>query len=317
MQPVNVTNLLARLMTLMHPNITQVGQTRPNNIGESGLVANNNPVNQRVNYNLKKELNYPDLNSLKINSINRSQNVNYLKEVMNLPREMKDVLVLLQNNTKNVQTQSGLILANINIKDLTDLIQKSGKDALKQIITTMSQSSVKGWTDISQIQDAMNYINASVSVQDAQTVALKNFMLLYLPWLPLHEGVDFELEFKYSEGGDEEDENILNISIVTKNFGQIKILIILKSICSFEIFIQCSISFPKQKLMKMVEVDEKKHSMKSNKVFENIENKISKLNTQQAQITLANVKEISPFLLLIANSVIKNTLIIDNEVQEA
>ena len=317
MQPVNVTNLLARLMTLMHPNITQVGQTRPNNIGEGGLVANNNPVNQRVNHNLKKELNYPDLNSLKMNSINRSQNVNYLKEVMNLPRDMKDVLVLLQNNTKNVQTQSGLMLANINIKDLTDLIQKSGKDALKQIITTMSQSSAKGLTDTSQIQDAMNYINASVSVQDAQTVALKNFMLLYLPWLPLQEGVDFELEFTFSEGGDEEDENILNISIVTKNFGQIKILIILKTICSFEIFIQCSISFPKQKLMKMVEVDEKKHSMKSNMVFENAENKIPKLNTQQAQITLANVKEISPFLLLIANSVIKNTLIIDNEVQEA
>lgn len=251
----------------------------------------------------------------RIASINtKNQNINYVKEMMNLPQDMKDVLSLIQKAApSSVQGQSAMIsLGNINIKNLTQLIQNGSKSALNQIVdTNIIQNLSKA--DKKQIAEAISYLNASSSSQESQTQALKNFMLLYLPWLPLEEGTDFELDFTFSEGSEEDDENILNIVIVTRNFGEIHILIILKAMNNFEIYIQCCKKFPKRKLIKLVGEDENKYTLKTNMVFEEQTTFEPKTKAQEAKITLSHVKEISPFLLLIANSLIKYTLLLDSQ----
>lgn len=242
----------------------------------------------------------------------RNQNINYVKDMMKLPQDMKDVLAVLQQTStaqaKAVDNNRLLLLSNINIKNLTQLIQKGSNEALQQIMTT-NQALSK--VQLSQLQEAVSYLNASALSQESQTQALKNFMLLYLPWLPLEEGMDFNLDFSFSEGSEEDDENILNIVIMTRNFGEIHILIILKAMNSFEIYIQCCKNFPKRKLLKLIGEEEKKYTMQTNTVFEEKAEFTPKHEVKEAKITLSHVKEISPFLLLIANSIIKNTFLLD------
>ena len=103
---------------------------------------------------------------------------------------------------------------------------------------------------------------------------------------------------------------------MTRHFGEIHILIILKSLSSFEIYVQCCKSFPKNLLLKLIGEDEKKYTMQTNVVFEEQKNFEPKTTSNEAKITLSNVKEISPFLLVIANSLIKYTLLLDAQVSE-
>lgn len=45
--------------------------------------------------------------------------------------------------------------------------------------------------------------------------------MLYLPWLPLEDGVGFDLEVETKSGGEEESDSVLTVSITTKNFGTV------------------------------------------------------------------------------------------------
>ena len=250
--------------------------------------------------------------------VERNQNITFVKDMMKLPQQMNEVLNMVQvaQTAQTAQAKTSpetrmLLLSNIDLRALTQVIQNGSKEALNAIGLAAAANLTKA--DAKMIDEAVSYLNMSASSVESQTQALKNFMLLYLPWLPLQEGMDFELDFSFSKGSDEEDENILNIVIMTRNFGEIHILIILKALNSFEIYVQCCSEFPKKTLLKLVGDDEKKFSLQTNITFETQENVAPKSQPKEAKITLSHVKEISPFLLLIANSLIKNTFVLDSQ----
>lgn len=264
--------------------------------------------------------NFPNLFSLKMNSLANVERSLYVKDLMNMPKEMKEVLTILQNNQANVATKevAKLLGTNISISTLADFMQKNGKEAMTKLISAMAEASRQGVSDLSQIKDAIKYINASVSAagQENQTQVLKNFMLLYLPWLPLQEGVDFDLEIEQKDGENgEEDETILTIMISTKNFGNIKITLLLEGMNSFEILIKCSETFPKEELLKRINEENKTHSFQSNVTFEKKEEKSDEIHPTQAKVNISNPKAVNPFLLLMANAIIRHTIDLDNSAE--
>ena len=92
-------------------------------------------------------------------------------------------------------------------------------------------------------------------------------MLLYLPWLPLQEGTDFDLEVEATEGGSEQ-ESILIITITTINYGTITAILILETQNSVHINIECSAEFPKDELLLRLQSEQKHYSMESVISFE-------------------------------------------------
>lgn len=263
-------------------------------------------------------LNQATLHSLKMNSLANLERSLYLKDLMNLPKEMKEILVMIQNNTQSaaqVKDLKTLLSTNINISNLADIMQKGGKEAMNKLVLAMAEASKQGVNDISQIKDAMKLINASVSVagQDNPSQVLKNFMLLYLPWLPLQEGVDFELEIQSSEDENGEDETTLTIMITTKNYQVIKILLIIKELNSFDVFVTCPDKFPKQELLNRINEESKRYSLQHEMKFEQKEIKSQNDSNQQAKINMSNLNNVNPFLLLMANALIKHTIDLDNQ----
>lgn len=260
------------------------------------------------------------LTNLKMNHIESLERGLYIKDLMNLPKEMQEVLILVQSKMATGEELTKLLTTNINLSTLAELIKNGGKEAMNKLVMVMAEASKQGISDTSQIKDAIKLINASVSVasQENPSQILKSFMLLYLPWLPLQEGVDFELEIESSEGGDEESETIITILISTRNYGNVRVTLILPERNSLNIIINCTEAFPKEELLKRLNTESKSHAIQSNIIFEQIpakqsnEEKPATNVLNQAKVHFSNPKEVNPFLLIMANAVIRHTIELDN-----
>ena len=256
--------------------------------------------------------------NLKMNNLTTLERGLYVKDLMNLPKEIEEILVIIQNKMAPAEELTQLLAKNIKLSELTQLMQQGSKEAMNKIIMAMSNASKQGITDLSQIKDTMKLINASVSVagQDNPQQILKSFMLLYLPWLPLQEGVDFDLEIESSEGAEGESETSIIIMISTRNYGNVKITLVLFGTNSVNIIINCCEKFPKEELLKRINTEGTNHSMQTSVAFESTKTEQieEKEFTRQAKITMSNMSEINPFLLLMANAVIRHTIELDNQI---
>ncbi len=198
----------------------------------------------------------------------------------------------------------------INISDLAALIKSNGKEALTQIIINMANSAKNGINDVSQMKEAAKLINASIAAasqkDNAQT--LKILMLLYLPWLPLQQGVDFELEIAAKDEA-KSDNSILIIRIQTVNYGEIVAMLVLESANAVSINIQCSDDFPKDELS--LRLNSENYSAQTSLSYTSKHSDNTKAEKAQATINMSNTNEINPYLLLMAHLIIRHVVEID------
>lgn len=262
-----------------------------------------------------RSFNFSTLADLKMNHLASLERGLYIKDLMNLPKEMEEILVLIQNNAAATKDVKQLLTSNINLATLAELIKEGGKDAMNKLVLVMANASKQGITDLSQIKDAIKFINASVSVagQNNPEKILKSFMLLYLPWLPLQEGVDFDLEIEDSQCGEDDSELSITIMISTRNYGNVRVTLVLLAGNSMSIIINCSETFPKEELLKRINAESKNHSIQSDVTFEQKAMKTDENAARQAKISMSNLMEVNPFLLLMANAVIRHTIELDNQ----
>ena len=202
---------------------------------------------------------------------------------------------------------------NVNLSNVSALLQKNSKIAMNKMVSMMTIATAQGMTDIKPLQDTVNIINASVSANSSNsaTQTLKNLMLLYLPWLPLQEGVGFDLEIEQDEEIPEAD-TFIKIMITTVNFGNLHATVSLITGNSVDIAITCSEKFPKKELFKRLSKDGSQHSMqtaidiKEQKPQEQLDTKNAK-----AKVNLANVNQVNPYLLLMSHAIIRHTIELD------
>lgn len=237
----------------------------------------------------------------------------YVKELMNLPKNMQEMLTYLQKAIKTEAETPVMLTNNINISQIALLLQQNGKEAANKLIMAMANTSKQGITDLSQMKETLKLINASVSSagQNNSAQTLKSLMLLYLPWIPLPQRNDFEMEMGISEEKSGESESSLTIMIATKNYGNVKATLFLQAQNSVGVLINCSQEFPKEELLKRIKMEGQSHSIQSSIVFEQKATKQNENPTLQAKINMSNANVINPFLLLMAHSVIKHTIEID------
>ena len=212
---------------------------------------------------------------------------------------------------KNLQILSG---GMINLADLAAMIQANGKDAITKLILTMANTAKQGVTDLSQLKDTARLINASIALasQENSAQTLKTILLLYLPWLPLQEGTDFEIEIQ-QDPDNEDNDSILVITISTVNFGKVIATLILETSNSVHVNIECSDKFPKDELLNRMKSEEKHYSMQSVVSFQAIETTPAETTQTKASVTMSSMAEINPYMLLMSHTVIRNTIMIDNE----
>ncbi|MBR1942511.1 hypothetical protein IJ843_02105, partial [bacterium] len=241
------------------------------------------------------------------------------------PPKMPDIAEEMQLNSQKTQGMTAEELAkfkqnlasqlnsNVNLTHVSALLQRNSKMAMNKMVSMMTMATAQGMTDIKPLQDTVNIINASVSAnsQNDATMTLKNLMLLYLPWLPLQEGVGFDLEIEQDDEVPESD-TYIKILITTVNFGNLHATVSLITGNSVDISIICSEKFPKKELFKRLMKDGTQHSMqtaidiKEQKPQEQLET----INPK-AKVNLSNVNQVNPYLLLMSHAIIRHTIELD------
>ncbi len=235
-----------------------------------------------------------------------------VKDLLNLPGSLKDLIATMQSaTTKNAISQLQN-MNTLNVADLMALMQMNGKDALAKIMQLTSLLNKTGNVNTKQLQELQFIVNACMpNAQMSNTQFMKNLILLYLPWLPIGENNNFDIEFS-SQGeksGDESDDTI-TILIQTENYGNVKVLLILEQTNKVNMSVNCAKIFPKELLqekLKQCSEEYKLHTEMEIIEHETIEK--SELGTQKIHMSGASV--LNPYVLLMAHAVIKAVIEID------
>ena len=199
----------------------------------------------------------------------------------------------------------------INLNDLAQTIKHGGHDARSKLILAMASASRQG-VDNSQIASTMKQVSESMAAEENNPSSiLKNIIMLYLPWYPLQEGVGFNLSIETIPGA-EDFSSLLKVYIQTRNYGNVNGSLVLLTGNVVDMDIQCNDVFPKDDLLdKMKDVTDN-HSMQSNISIHELAQMENEIQNQEANVNLSSTYELNPFLLLMAHSFIKNTIIIDS-----
>lgn len=228
----------------------------------------------------------------------------------------------IQNQAVSAQKDIVMLMFSgmVHLPAISELILKNSKHAVANLIIAMASASKSGMTS-EQIQETLSIINSCISMAESGTPSqtLKSLMLLYLPWLPLSENVNFDLEIEAQGGENESNDSKLTVLIQTKNFGNVKGVFTLTTSNSVDIYIICSEDFPKKTLQKSLMEESSSHAMNAVIDIESIEPKQKQtLEKQETKVNLSATNEMNPYLLLMAHAFIRNTIFIDtNAITEA
>lgn len=262
-------------------------------------------------------------NTLMLNNINE----NLIKSQQILSQIFDETVELTPEKIQNQLIQQGINQASqqkdavtlmfsgmIHLPAISEMILKNSKQAVSGLIIAMASASKHGMTN-EQIRETLSVINSCVAMaesgQPAQT--LKSLMLLYLPWLPLNEGVGFDLEVETENGENDSNDSRLTVLIKTKNFGNVKGVFTLTTSNSVDIYIVCSEDFPKTLLQKSLMDEGNAHSMTMSIDVEAVQPKNNERSEKaEAKVNLSATNEMNPYLLLIAHAFIRNTIYIDS-----
>ena len=282
----------------------------PQTLGELLKAAqSNNPLNA---------------NTLLLNNLNEDliKNQKALSQIFNDTSEINQNPVLAAQNAQNAMQKDAVMLmfsGMIHMPAISEMILKNSKQAVAGLIIAMASASKNGMTG-DQIRDTLGIINTCVSMAESgnSSQTLKSLMLLYLPWLPLNEGVGFDLEVETDNGENESNNSKLTVLIQTKNFGNVKGVFTLTTSNSVDIYIICSEDFPKNTLLKSLKEESSAHAMNTSIDIEAVQPKQKEtLEKRETKVNLSATNEMNPYLLLMAHAFIRNTIFIDsNEIVE-
>lgn len=281
----------------------------PQNLGEALLSAQNqnSPLNG---------------GTLGLGNINQDllKNQNVLASIFddNISVNLDPQAIIASAQVQNSKvSQDAVVLmfsGMISMPEISKLILQNGKQAVASLIIAMANASKQGLSN-EQIQETLSIINSCIALAESNNPAqsLKSLMLLYLPWLPLNEGIGFDLEITSQDGEIDSNDSKLTVLIQTKNFGNLKGEFTLTTSNSVDVLIFCSDKFPKTILQKILMDESLAHAMNTNIDVEEVQPKLEETNkTHETKVNLSATNEMNPYLLLMAHAFIRNTILIDN-----
>jgi hypothetical protein len=254
---------------------------------------------------------------MQLKELNNLERYSLLKNLFQFPDNIKDIVTFLQGNKNIINTKELQLLMTrpLDISKLVILLQTNGKEASEKIakmIATMNQS---GIYNTQQLKDIATLVNACIPASDAPaSQVVKNFMLMYLPWLPIGSNIEFNI----ADGGGEEEtksdeDNNISIIITSKNYGIIKILLF-KDNEQFNINMNCSETFPKEKFNSAINIKSENAylNIKPDILYTTRKESNDEKNTE-LKVSFSKTSQITPQLLIIVHTLIKIIAEIDEQ----
>jgi len=182
-------------------------------------------------------------NLLKLNLLQGSDFAKLVKELLNFPKDIQELLATLAFGDNTPETLLKLLddpNAKVLISELQKIFTQNSKEVLNKLIN-LTQNNALFYEGNEQLRDILGFIQKLVTiVQKSPADALAVTMLLYLPWLPLVEQQKLELGFQFEEESKNASnkEEVLVMFITTRHLGIFKITITVKNLYDIQIDIE-------------------------------------------------------------------------------
>lgn len=309
----NPSGYLTRLVR----NIINNQITMQRSVNQSESFANS-VMTGKTNTEQKQTLS-PEL---KMTPMEVEQNAKYVKELLNLPKDVAQAISQFVANkgittAQNVQLLLLLSNGKIDLNQLALLLNDNTKAAMQKLVQTISQAARMGVNDTGQLKDLLNTLGLISTTTTDTSSALKNFILLYLPWLPLNtsgENLDFDIDVfdTASSGADEELQSVV-ILIETMNFSNIKATLEMTQSGKVEILLNCIESFPREKVLSVLKKESQNLNIQTGLIVETTKKEIKKDEIKKSRAQISASSCVSPQLMLMAHAVIKIVFKIDKD----
>ncbi len=329
----NPINFIVNTFAINAQNLIKNSQTgqSANNLTANSSNFNSN-VNQALSQNSLTSINYSastqqnqsglilsNANQLVISTVEVEQRANYIKDLLNLPRDFQSFINQIQNmNTETAKSFAKILTdGKINLSALTELLAGNSKEAVQKLMMTIMTVSKMGSNNVSGLKELMAMFSVSANSSDS-TQTVKNLLMLYLPWLPLsirnEMNLDFDIDiFDKIQGADpDKEENIetIKIMIETANYGNVLAELEMAPNFEVDVYITAIESFPESEVLKRFNEENKKNSIRSNTKIEKTKDpENSQEFKQNVKITSSNF--VSPKLVQSAHSLIKIIIEVD------
>ncbi len=333
-----------QMITRIATNIV-AGRAIQNNVANNAQSTQNlntslNNLNQNLRSSGSENNNAPQFfkstpltlslaSELKLTTIEVEKKADYVKDLLNLPRDFTELINQISTGTAsspvlnarlaNIQS---LLTADgkIDLSKLSEFLGENSKDAIQKLMMTIANIAKYGANDVSNLKELMSLFSMNSNISDTQ--AVKTLLLLYLPWLPLAQrnesNLDFTIDiFDKIQGPDPENEESIEsvkILIQTENFGNATASLEMNSIGQVDVDVAAGKDFPHKRVMELIKEESSVNGVKSNvssSFSKKAEDDIQKLSSSNVKITSSGA--ISPKLMLMAQALIKIIIQVDYE----
>ncbi len=294
----------------------------------------------QTNLNIKKPLNTIKQTQAKINTqnemkarmLNRAEQSAFMKELLNLPKDIKELLGQLAQKSTSQQAMAQLLRSGtvkINPEIIQQLLEANSKEVISKLIRLIQQSpnNTQGYDQIKPLLALLGQIAPARDSSPQET--LTQLLLLYLPWLPLMEEqrVQVRFEKKKKSSGSDDEKIAMVIYISTINLGRFKVTIFTDKKNDLDIHIE-HISEDREELSEK-EAQARKEvleailknfnsEMKEEKIqAKTCVSQVKQKNFEESatrDVTISNINSISPVILLAAQKVAMVILEIDEKI---
>jgi hypothetical protein len=225
-----------RNINMNSANIKNVINKSDSNLesSHSKQLPNTSPENIPVNKS--------STNNVRFNSLTRIEQSYLIRELLNLPKEIRELLALLTTNNNegivNADTLSN-VKQLILFSEIQKILNTNSKEILNKLIKLI-QPTPGNIQNIDQLKEIISIVQSMIPTANMpNNEVLKNIILLYLPWIPLVQPQDISIELEKRESPEEQDEDtIMIIYLSTENIGRLKGIIALNKDNNLNIQIQ-------------------------------------------------------------------------------
>ena len=250
------------------------------------------------------------------NLMNNFEKLLLLRELLALPKDLQEFL-----NTEMTKESAKLLntlnkegaFKNITPKEIMALLNEKSPEALKKLSNmVLEYGKIQDTSTQKDLRQLIGFL-ASVNNQNQDAnQTIKNFLLFYLPYLPLNseggkDNLNFELEFLENK---EENSQSATVIVNTINYGTVKGILEIKGTSDMLVLIQAEENFPSSMLEKLF--FEKTKSMNINPQIIQEKTKIQKQKNDKQNVQINSGSSINSYLLFAIYSLIRLIIEIDN-----
>lgn len=228
----------------------------------------------------------PSVESFKLDPVNKALQKYLLRELIDLPKEWDEFLQLF-NQTETMQNMfEKKQIETVNLLLMKTLIADNSKEAVSKFLKLV-QANISHPQNSEQLSNVLSSMKNLLFTEDTPLQhIIKEAILLYLPFAPLPQPLDLNIEVPKNnkEEKESQDINSLVLYISTKNVGRFKINLILDPAGSV-IFIMENNGIPDEYAKYLIKLDQHIRKVLKSKSIE------SKSEVKQIKVPVSSGKE--------------------------